>query len=120
MTWHHALDVRFEGDCYFCEKTLRNYRRLFIAQGHGEVLLRSMTDRLVRAFAVDTRRQRMDFTALGSAMRSLTRLGIVVETISKFARGLKRFDPTLYTQIDGDIIRRYVDPRMKQPPVRST
>jgi hypothetical protein len=109
MTWHHALDVRFEGDCYFCEKTLRNYRRLFIAQGLDEILFRSMTDRLVRAFAVDTSRQRMDSTALRSAMRSLTRLGIVVETISKFVRELKRFDPALYTQIDGDIIRRYVD-----------
>lgn len=109
MTWHHALDVRFEGGCHFCEKTLRNYRRLFIAQGLDEVLFRSMTDRLVRAFAVDTSRQRMDSTALRSAMRSLTRLGIVVEPISKFARDLKRFDPALYRQIDGDMIQRYVD-----------
>ena len=28
ITWHHALDLRTEADCYFCEKTLRNYRRL--------------------------------------------------------------------------------------------
>jgi len=109
MTWHHALDVRFESDCYFCEKTLRNYRRLFIAQGLDEVLFRRLTDRLVRAFCVDTSRQRMDSTALCSAMRSLTRLGIVVEAISKFARELKRFDPTLHAQVDGDINRRYVD-----------
>ncbi len=27
MTWHHALDVRSEADCYFCEKTLRNFCR---------------------------------------------------------------------------------------------
>jgi hypothetical protein len=109
MAWHHALDVRSEADCYFCEKTLRNYRRLFIAQGLDEVLFRRMTDRLVRAFDVDTSRQRMDSTALRSAMRSLTRLGIVVETISKFARELERFHPDLYALIDGDLIRRYVD-----------
>ena len=30
MAWHYALDVRSEADSYFCEKTLRNYRRLFI------------------------------------------------------------------------------------------
>ena len=42
-------------------------------------------------------------------MRSLTRLGIVVETISKFARELARFHPALHALIDGDIIRRYVD-----------
>lgn len=73
MTWHYALNVRTEADCYFCEKTLRNHRRLFIAQCLDEMLFRRMTDRLVRAFAVDTSRQRMDSTALRSAMRSLTR-----------------------------------------------
>jgi len=109
MTWHHALDVRTEADCYFCEKTLRNYRRLFMAQGLDEVLFRRLTDRLVRAFAVDTSRQRMDSTALRSAMRSLTRLGIVVETISKFARELERCHPALHALVDGDLLRRYVD-----------
>ena len=33
MAWHYALDTRSEADSYFCEKTLRNYRRLFIEQG---------------------------------------------------------------------------------------
>ena len=109
MAWHHALDVRVESDCYFCEKILRNYRRLFIVKGLDEVLFRRMTDRLVRAFSVDISHQRMDSTALRSAMRSLTRLGIVVETISKFARELARFHPALHAQIDSEIIRRYVD-----------
>ncbi len=99
MASHHALDVRVEADCYCCEKTLRNYRRLFIAEGLDEVLFRCMTDRLLRAFSVDTSRQRMDSTALLSAMRSLTRLGIVVETISKFARALARFHPALHAPI---------------------
>ncbi|MEZ5726464.1 MAG: transposase [Paracoccaceae bacterium] len=26
LAWHYALDIRSESDCYFCEKTLRNYR----------------------------------------------------------------------------------------------
>jgi hypothetical protein len=73
MAWHHALDVRVEADCYFCEKTLRNYRGLFIAEGLDEVLFRRMTDRLLRAFSVDTSRQRMESTALRSAMCSLAR-----------------------------------------------
>ena len=66
MAWHYALDVRSEADSYFCEKTLRNYRRLFIEQGLDELLFRCLTE-----------------TALRSAMRALTRLGIVVESISK-------------------------------------
>ena len=96
MAWHHALDVRSEAESYFCEKTLRNYRCLFIEQGLDRLLFRHLTDRLVRAFSVDTSRQRMDSTALRSAMRALTRLGIVVESISKFVRELERLHPDLY------------------------
>lgn len=109
ITCHNALDVRSEANCYFCEKTLRNYRRLFIAKGSDEVLFRRITDCLMHGFNVDTSRQRMNSTALCSAMRSLTRLGIVVETISKFARELERFDAALDARINADIIRRYVD-----------
>lgn len=68
-----------------------------------------MTDHLVRAFSVDTSRQGMDSTALRSVMRSLIRLGIVVETISKFARELARIDLALHALIDGGIIRPYID-----------
>ena len=93
MAWHYALDVRSEADSYFCEKTLRNYRRLFIEQGLDELLFRCLTDRLVQGFSVDTSHQRMDSTALRSAMRALTRLGIVVESISKFARELEQYWP---------------------------
>ena len=57
MPW----DVRSEADSYFCEKTLRNYRRLFIEQGLDELLFRCLTDRLVQGFSVDTSHQRMDF-----------------------------------------------------------
>ena len=95
MAWRYALDVRSEADSYFCEKTLRNYRRLFIEQGLDELLFRCLTDRMVQGFSVDTSHQRMDSTALRSAMRALTRLGIVVESISKFARELERYHPGL-------------------------
>lgn len=108
MAWHYALDIRGEADSYFCEKTIRNYRRLFIEQGLDALLFRHLTDRLAAAFNVDTSRQRMDSTALRSAMRSLTRLGIVVETISKFARELERCHPGSFSQIDDGVIRRYL------------
>ena len=109
MAWHYALDVRTEADSYFCEKTLRNYRRLVIDQGLDGTLFRGLTDRLVQAFDVDANRQRMDSTALRSAMRALTWLGIVVEGIAKFARELKHRHPNLYERISKDVIRRYVD-----------
>ena len=85
IPWTCAANFRFG---YFrVGKTLRNYRRLFIEQGLDELLFRS--DRMVQGFSVDTSHQRMDSTALRSAMRALTRLGIVVESISKFARELE-------------------------------
>ena len=52
MAWHYALDVRSEADSYFCEKTLRNYRRLFIEQGLDELLFRCLTGWC--GFSVDT------------------------------------------------------------------
>ncbi len=42
-------------------------------------------------------------------MRSLTRLGIVVEGIAKFVRELSRHHPDLHARISTDVIRRYVD-----------
>ena len=78
-------------------------------QGLDELLFRCLTDRMVQGFSVDTSHQRMDSTALRSAMRALTRLGIVVESISKFARELERYHPGLHEQISKEEIRRYVD-----------
>ena len=108
LGWHYALDVRDESDTYLCEKTLRNYRRLVIEQGLDQVLFQSLTDELIGAFAVDTNRQRLDSTGIRSAMRSLTRLGTVVESISKFLRELARTHPALHTRVDADLVRRYV------------
>ncbi|MEI6231562.1 MAG: hypothetical protein WCT04_00815 [Planctomycetota bacterium] len=42
-------------------------------------------------------------------MRELTRLGCVVETISKFLQELARVHPALHAQVDPDTIRNYVE-----------
>ena len=108
LAWHYALDAREEADAYLCEKTLRNYRRIVIDLGLDRVLFAALTDELAKAFGVDTSRQRLDSTAIRSAMRTLTRLGTVVETISKFLRELARTHRTLHEQVDAELIRRYV------------
>lgn len=109
LAWHYALDVQDESDAYLCEKTLRNYRRLAVEQGLYEVLFGVLTDELISAFGADTSRQRLDSTAVRSAMRCLTRLGTVVETISKFLRELQRAHPSLHARVDAELVRRYVD-----------
>jgi hypothetical protein len=108
LAWHYALDVQDECDAYLCEKTLRNYRRRVIERGLDEVLFRTLTDELIDAFGVDASRQRLDSTSIRSAMRTLTRLGTVVETISKFLRELSRTHPALHEQVDRELVRRYV------------
>ena len=109
ISWHYALDVRAQNDAYFCQKTLRNYRRLVIDRGLDELLFEQLTDELIRAFSVATNKQRLDSTAIHSAMRNLTRLGIVVETISKFVRELSHTYPQLHQRVDASIIQRYVE-----------
>ena len=109
IAWHYALDIRAESDAYLCERTLRNYRALLIEKGLDRVLFRSLTDRLIKAVGADTGKQRLDSTAIRSAMRSLTRLGIVVEAISKFLRELRRLHPELHARVDPELVRKYVD-----------
>jgi Transposase DDE domain/Transposase domain (DUF772) len=109
ITWHYALDIRAESDAYLCERTLRNYRRLVIDYGLDQVIFRSLTDRLIKVVGAETGKQRLDSTAIRSAMRGLTRLGIVVESIGKFLRELRRLHPDLHGQVDPALIRKYVD-----------
>lgn len=96
IAWHYALDIRHEPDAYLCERTLRNYRCKILALGLDEILFRTLTDQLIVAVGVDTSKQRLNSTAVRSAIRGLTRLGILVETLSKFLRELKRTIPEQY------------------------
>ena len=109
IAWHYALDLRDESQAYLCEKTLRNYRRLVIDQGLDELLFQSLTDALIKAFDVETSKQRLDSTAIRSAMRTMTRLGTVVETIAKFLKELARVCPALHQRVDPELVCRYVD-----------
>ena len=83
IAWHYALDIQRISDAYVCERTLRTYRRWVIEHGLDEELFKQLTDRLIQAFAVDTAQQRIDSTAVRSAMRTMTRLGILVDTVRK-------------------------------------
>lgn len=108
LAWHYALGVAPYSKVFLCERTLRNYRRVVIEQELEQVLFRELTDELVKAFQVETTRQRIDSTAVCSAMRRLNRLGIVVETVSKFLRELVRLHPVLFAQVEDEIVRLYV------------
>lgn len=109
IAWHYALDIRREPDAYLCERTLRNYRRRIIELGLDEALFRTLTDQLIKRVGVDASKQRLDSTTVKSAIRGLTRLGILVEAASKFLRELRRRRPELYAEVEAEIVRKYVE-----------
>ena len=109
IAWHYALDIRHEPDAYLGERTLRNYRSKVLELGLDGVLFRRLTDELISAVGVDTSKQRLDSTAVRSAIRGLTRLGILVEGVSKFLRELKRKLPDADVTLDPEILRKYVE-----------
>jgi hypothetical protein len=109
IAWHYALDIRHESDAYLCERTLRNYRRRILKLGLDELLFQTLTDRLIQEFGVDTAKQRLDSTTVKSAIRGLTRLGILVEATSKFLRERKRKLPGRYAEVDAELVRKYVE-----------
>ena len=109
IAWHYALDVRHEPDAYLCERTLRNYRSKVLELELDEVIFRSLTDQLISAVGIDTNKQRLDSTAVRSAIRGLSRLGILVEAVSKFLRELERKLPEQYATVGAEILRKYVE-----------
>ena len=109
ILWQYALDIQREEDAYVCERTLRSYRRKVIDGGLDQVMFRTLTDKLIASFGVDTSRQRLDSTAIRSAMRGLTRLGTLVETISRFLRELKRVHPDLVDRLSPTDWTRFVE-----------
>ena len=108
INWQYALDIRHESDAYICERTLRNYRAKILSLGLVEVLFRTLTDQLIEKIGVETGKQRLDSTTVKSAIRGLTRLGILVESVSKFLRELRRMEAERYNNVDEELIRKYV------------
>ena len=106
--WHCALDIRDDSDCYICERTLRNYRRLVIENGLDEALFKGLTDGPIRAFSVDTSRQRIDSTAIRSAMRNMSRVETVVATMRTFLKECVRKAPEFSRKIEKEIVERYL------------
>jgi len=109
LAWQYALDLTPQTPIYICERTLRNYRHVVREHRLASLLFQQLTDSLLRTFAVDTTLQRIDSTTVQSAVRTLTRLGIVVETVSKFLRELARREPVLYTGVPPEVIQLYVE-----------
>ena len=109
--WHYALDITDESDDgkYISERTIRTYRKILIKKGLDRVLFETLTDSLIKAFGVDTTKQRLDSTLIQSNMRKLGHIRIFVNTIRKFLKKLKRTHPDLFdTLLESEFSDRYL------------
>lgn len=99
INWHYALDITDDSDAstYVSERSLRNYRRILIDEGLDRVLFEKLTDTLIKAFKVDTSKQRLDSTHILSNMRTLGRIRLFTVTIRKFLKKIARTHADAYS-----------------------
>ncbi|MBA7567500.1 hypothetical protein ES708_09212 [subsurface metagenome] len=92
IDWHYALDITDSSDAsmYVSERSLRRYRKILIKEGLDKVLFETLTDSLIKAFDVDTSKQRLDSTFIQSNMRIMGLVGILSSAIRKFLKKLRR------------------------------
>jgi len=109
--WHYALDITDESDAstYISERTLRTYRKILIKEGLDRILFETLTDTLLKAFDIDTTKQRLDSTRIQSNMSKLGRIRIFAHTIRKFLKKLQRKHPDLFdTLVKSECADRYL------------
>ena len=110
IQWHYALNITEESDSakYICQKTLWNMRSIVVDNGLDAILFDHITDKLAKAFKVNTDNQRIDSVHIKSNMRRLGRIGIVTSSISKFLINLKRGHKELFDTADKAVSDRYL------------
>ena len=112
IDWHYALDITGDSDenTYFCERTLRRYRKILIEEGLDKILFETLTDTLIDKFGVNTSKQRLDSTHIRSNMRILNRIGIFLSTIQKFLKRLRDINGDMYALLpESEFGSRYLD-----------
>ena len=105
--WHYALDITDEADDakYMSYKTLWNFRKKVIDLGLEEEIFAAGTDKLLKAFNVDTDKQRIDSVHIRSNMKRLGRINIFSRSIRGFLINLKRH----YREVFEALPDRYKD-----------
>ena len=108
LAWQHALGVDARA-AHVCQKTLHNFRVLVIEKKLGQALFVNTTKEIAKAAGIDFARQRQDSTHVVSNMALLTRLGILVETITVFLKELRRERPRKFAELPGEYAQRYLE-----------
>jgi len=110
IKWHFALNITGISDAvsYVCPKTIWTMRDIIGENNLYAAVFEAVTQKLAKAFSVDTSRQRLDSVHIFSNMRHLGRIGLFAKTIKKFLENLKRHYRDHYNAIDKEITERYM------------
>jgi hypothetical protein len=106
----YALGYRDLSDGYFALRTMYNFRNRVTQQmqERGENLIEKafeqVTDEQIAAFALQTGKLRMDSTQIGSNIRAMSRLQLLVEVLQRVHRMLQEDDQERY----GDLFAPYI------------
>jgi len=90
--WHYALDITEDSDDakYMSLRTLWSFRNKVMERGLDGEIFNSATDKLAKAFKVDTDKQRLDSVHIRSNMKRLGRISIFARSIHGFLVNLRR------------------------------
>ena len=114
--WQYALDrhERNEDTEYICEKTLWNFRNIAMKSGSHEVIFQEIATKLAKVFKVDASTQRIDSVHINSNMSRMNRVAICAKSIKIFLKNLQRQDKTLFSQIDKELVKKYLPKKALQ------
>lgn len=107
LQWQYALGLEPE-EAHLCQKTMHNYRVRLMEADRARTQFEELTRRLAAADGIRLDRQRLDSTHVMSNMAVLTRLGLFVETVTKFLRELQRECPSQWDTLVDGFERRYL------------
>ena len=107
--WHFALECFDEEDQVISLKTLWTMRNQLVKLGLADSIFSMVTDHFIEYFDVDVSKQRLDSVHVRSNMARLGRIRILVRTIIKFLKNLKRQNIELFdSAISDEIIEKYL------------
>jgi hypothetical protein len=108
--WHYALDITEEADDakYMSLKTLWNFRHRVIDLGLEEEIFTAGTDKLAKAFNVNTDKQRIDSVHIRSNMKRLGRINIFSRSLHGFLVNLKRHHREVFEALPDSYKERYL------------
>ncbi len=113
IQWHFALNITNTQDVasYVSHKSLWNMRDKLSTDGIYSEIFDHALQTLAKLFKADLSKQRMDSVHVQSNMRHLGRIGLLVKTIEKFLRNLKRQHRPHFDKLDSTLTSRYLSKR---------